>query len=294
MSLKALFVVRVSLRSKRIFVSPYRLELAYGPHMSAYVPLLFLFSVLSHLPVFCPSPLLAMMYLSLLLLHLQRHAEAQIAAVAMPQQLVLGNIPAKQRRVCQSKPRICIQNFKVSFSHRLHDTKRRDGVRAHLNQADRSGTGSGELGDGCDEANGGASLDLGLLRLTDILHLEHPLHDELLLKLLIGTTLGLALPGEVQLGDTTLVDRDEVRRARTGRGRRAAPGPPPSLPAWRFGASRSLAPRRPPPLPSPFVTLAGEVIPSINWVKRAWCGFWSGVVTGLRFFWNAGIPRMGS
>jgi hypothetical protein len=54
MSLKALFVVRVSLRSKRIFVSPYRLELAYGPHMSAYVPLLFLFSVLSHLPVFRP------------------------------------------------------------------------------------------------------------------------------------------------------------------------------------------------------------------------------------------------
>lgn len=39
-------------------------------------------------------------------------------------------------------------------------------------------------------------LQLGLF-LSDLLHLEHPLHYELVLALLVGVALVLALPGEV-------------------------------------------------------------------------------------------------
>jgi hypothetical protein len=76
------------------------------------------------------------------------------------------------------------------------------------------GAGSGELGCGRrDEADADAALGLGLLRLADLLHLEHPLHDELVLALLVGVALRLALPGEVVLGDAALVERDEEVRA---------------------------------------------------------------------------------
>ena len=51
-------------------------------------------------------------------------------------------------------------------------------------------------------------LQLGLL-FTDLLHLEHPLHNELVLALLVGVAFYLALPGEVQLGLPALVERDE-------------------------------------------------------------------------------------
>lgn len=64
-----------------------------------------------------------------------------------------------------------------------------------LNQPDRTGAGSGELGGGWNEPNGGAALGLGLLGLADLLHLEHTLHDELVLALLVSVALGLALPG---------------------------------------------------------------------------------------------------
>jgi hypothetical protein len=51
-------------------------------------------------------------------------------------------------------------------------------------------------------------LQLGLF-FTDLLHLEHPLHDELVLALLEGVALVLALPGEVQLSLPALVERDQ-------------------------------------------------------------------------------------
>jgi hypothetical protein len=76
------------------------------------------------------------------------------------------------------------------------------------------GPGSGVLGcDRRDEADAGAALGLGLLRLADLLHLEHPLHDELVLALLVGVALRLTFPGKVVLGDAALVERDEEVRA---------------------------------------------------------------------------------
>lgn len=48
-----------------------------------------------------------------------------------------------------------------------------------------------------------------LLVLADLLHLEHSLHNELVLALFVGVTLVLALPWEVELGLPALVERDE-------------------------------------------------------------------------------------
>lgn len=54
---------------------------------------------------------------------------------------------------------------------------------------------------------------LGLLQLSlffaDLLHLKHPLHDELVLALLVGVTLVLALPWQEELGLPALVQRDQ-------------------------------------------------------------------------------------
>ena len=51
-------------------------------------------------------------------------------------------------------------------------------------------------------------LQLGLL-FSDLLHLKHSLHDELVLALLIGVPLVLALPWEKELGLAALVERDQ-------------------------------------------------------------------------------------
>ena len=77
----------------------------------------------------------------------------------------------------------------------------------------REGESSGIGGFG-DEGNG-ATLGLGLglvqlgLLLADLLHLEHALHDKLVLALLVGMALVLALPWKVELGLPALVERDE-------------------------------------------------------------------------------------
>lgn len=47
-----------------------------------------------------------------------------------------------------------------------------------------------------------------LLVLVDLLHLEHFLHDELVLALFVGVALILALPREVELGLPAPVERD--------------------------------------------------------------------------------------
>lgn len=51
--------------------------------------------------------------------------------------------------------------------------------------------------------------EISLLFFADLLHLKHPLHDELVLALLVGVPLVLALPGEVELGLPALVEGDE-------------------------------------------------------------------------------------
>lgn len=45
--------------------------------------------------------------------------------------------------------------------------------------------------------------------LTDLLHLEHPLHDKLVLALLVGMTLILTFPREKKLRRPALVERNE-------------------------------------------------------------------------------------
>jgi len=71
------------------------------------------------------------------------------------------------------------------------------------------------VGGGGDEGDRGAlalaepGLFLLLLELADLLHLEHPLHDELVLALLVRVPLVLALPREVELLGPALVQRDQ-------------------------------------------------------------------------------------
>lgn len=48
-----------------------------------------------------------------------------------------------------------------------------------------------------------------LLKLTDLLHLEHPLHDELVLALLVDVALVLALPWKKKLSEAALVERNK-------------------------------------------------------------------------------------
>ena len=64
-----------------------------------------------------------------------------------------------------------------------------------------------------NERNGAllAALRVGLL-FTDLLRLDHSLHDELVLALLIDVALNLALPWEVQLGLPALVERKPRRK----------------------------------------------------------------------------------
>lgn len=48
-----------------------------------------------------------------------------------------------------------------------------------------------------------------LFPLTNLLHLEHPLHNKFVLTFLIGMTLILTLPREEKLGRPTLIERNE-------------------------------------------------------------------------------------
>lgn len=51
-------------------------------------------------------------------------------------------------------------------------------------------------------------LQLGLF-LTDLLHLKHPLHNQLIFTLLVGMALVFAFPWEVELGLATFIKRDQ-------------------------------------------------------------------------------------
>jgi len=56
------------------------------------------------------------------LYHTTTACQAQIAAITMPQLLVLGSNPTKQPNRGESIYNTnCIQNFKASFGHRLQD-----------------------------------------------------------------------------------------------------------------------------------------------------------------------------
>ena len=54
-------------------------------------------------------------------------------------------------------------------------------------------------------------LELGLL-FVDLLHLKHPLHNELVCTLLVVVAFDLALPWKVELGMPALVERDQEVR----------------------------------------------------------------------------------
>lgn len=74
----------------------------------------------------------------------------------------------------------------------------------------------GSLGNERNDVSLRLVLHLGLflgLFLSDLLHLEHPLHDELVLALLIRVAFVAALPREVHLRLPALVQRDQQVRA---------------------------------------------------------------------------------
>lgn len=62
-------------------------------------------------------------------------------------------------------------------------------------------------------------LELGLF-FSNLLHLKHALHDELVLALLVGVALVLALPWEKELGLAALVERDQQMGALVSVGQR--------------------------------------------------------------------------
>lgn len=70
----------------------------------------------------------------------------------------------------------------------------------------------GGLGNEGNDVSVGLVMRLGLF-LSDLLHLEHPLHDELVLALLVRVAFVAALPGEVHLRVPALVQRDQQVRA---------------------------------------------------------------------------------
>lgn len=71
------------------------------------------------------------------------------------------------------------------------------------------GSGIGGFGDEGNGAIGEGLFGVGVFLFADLLHLEHPLHDEFVLALLVGVALVLALPWEIELGLPALVEGDE-------------------------------------------------------------------------------------